>query len=98
MPATNLCGRQTDSVAFTVLSEGQEIDGAIRVHSIAVSKEANRVATATILISDGDVSSRNFPVSNREEFIPGKNIVVRAGYHAEEGPIFSGIVVGHRIK
>lgn len=83
---------------FTVMSEGNALPGTVNVLSIAVSREVNRLASATIIIQDGQASAQGFTVSNGEELIPGKKIEIKAGYRADEETIFKGIVVRHSVK
>jgi Rhs element Vgr protein len=50
------------------------------------------------VISDGDVSDGDFPVSSGDLFVPGNEAEIKAGYHNREDTIFSGIITGHTIK
>jgi len=87
-----------DLVTYTVLVEGNAISGTEHVHSVAVSKEINRIPTATIIVGDGDSSTQDFALSNQDLLIPGKKIEIKAGYHTDEETIFKGIVIKHNIK
>ncbi|MFK7785440.1 MAG: type VI secretion system tip protein VgrG [Crocinitomicaceae bacterium] len=90
--------KNPDLVTFTVLVEGNPISGAEQVHSVSVSKEVNRIPTATIIIGDGDVSAQDFTLSNEDLLIPGKKVEIKAGYHSDEETIFKGIIIKHNIK
>ncbi|XZF12937.1 type VI secretion system tip protein VgrG [Chitinophagaceae bacterium MMS25-I14] len=83
---------------FTILSEGNQVSATYQVLSIVVNKEVNRIPSATIIIIDGAASEQTFAVSNTEDFAPGKNIEIKAGYRANEETIFRGIVIRHGIK
>jgi Rhs element Vgr protein len=83
---------------FTILSEGNEVSKTYQVLSIVVTKEVNRIPSATIIILDGEASKQSFEISNKDDFIPGKNIEIKAGYRAKEDTIFKGIVIKHGIK
>ncbi len=83
---------------FTILSEGNEVSKTYQVLSIVVHKEINRIPSASIIILDGEPSKQSFEISNKEDFIPGKNIEIKAGYRANEDTIFKGIVIKHGIK
>jgi Rhs element Vgr protein len=83
---------------FTILSEGNEVSKTYQVLSIVVTKEVNRIPSATIIILDGEPSKQSFEISNKDDFIPGKNIEIKAGYRAKEDTIFKGIVIKHGIK
>ncbi len=87
-----------DLPTFTILSDGEEVSSALQVVSVAVMKAVNRIAFATLLIADGDSAQSDFPLSNSEAFIPGKEITIRAGYHSDETDIFRGVVIRHGIK
>jgi Rhs element Vgr protein len=90
---------QPKSVAtFTLLSGGSELSKAYHVLSIAVSKEINRIPSATIILKDGEPSRQSFEISNKADFEPGKEIEIKAGYRSDEQSIFKGIVIKHGIK
>jgi Rhs element Vgr protein len=83
---------------FTILSAGSEVSRAYHILSITVNKELNRIASATIIIMDGQASAQSFQVSNQPDFEPGKEIEIKAGFSSQEDTIFKGIVVRHGIK
>jgi len=87
-----------DLITFTILLDGQTINSIYQILSVKVFKEVNKIPTAKITILDGDASKEDFEVSNTEDFIPGKEIEILAGYHSEESPIFKGIIIKHGIK
>lgn len=90
--------KNPDLVTYTVLVEGNPISGAEHVHSVSISKEINRIPTATIIVSDGDTSTRDFSLSNQDLLIPGKKVEIKVGYHSDEETVFKGIVIKHNIK
>lgn len=87
-----------DRPTFTILADGEPISAEVQVMSVAVEREANRVASATLIIHDGDPSSQDFPNSNSDVFLPGKPIEIQAGYHSEEDTVFKGIVVKQLVR
>lgn len=87
-----------DLTTFTVLVEGEAISGTQHVHSVSVSKEVNRIPTATILVGDGNTATQDFELSNEDLLVPGKKIEIKAGYHSDEETIFKGIIIKHSIK
>lgn len=89
---------QADVATFTLLSEGQEVSRAYHLVSLAVTHEVNRVPSATLVLIDGEAAKETFEISDKNEFIPGKNIEIKAGYRSTEKHIFKGIVVRHSIK
>ena len=90
--------RTSDSVTFTLLSEGTALPTTISVKSIAIWQEVNRVPRAKLIILDGAAADQTFTNSEADYFIPGKEIEIQAGYHSDEECIFKGIVVKHSIK
>ena len=87
-----------DVVTLTILSEGNALPGSYQVQSVTVTKELNRIPTATIVLLDGDAPSQDFPISNGEEFVPGAAIEIQLGYRAEEEKVFKGIVAKQNLK
>lgn len=90
--------RNPDVVTFTIKMDGEEISGVYHVLSLMVKKEINRIASAQLILKDGDPAEGNFEASSSDLFIPGKAIEIKAGYHADETTIFKGIVVKHNLR
>jgi Rhs element Vgr protein len=90
--------QNTDLVTFTIKVNGEEISTQYEVTSITVSREINRIPMARITLYDGDAAAQDFTVSNTDTFIPGAEIEILAGYHSDETPIFSGIILKHSLK
>lgn len=85
-------------VTFTIKSDGSEIDDKIQVYSISVNNAINKIPTAKIVILDGDMPEKDFPVSNEDTFKPGSKIIIEAGYEEKNKQIFEGIVIRHGLK
>ena len=85
-------------ISLKVLSNGSEIDDAMEVLSVQVEKRINRIASAKLVLLDGDMPEQDFPVSNEDTFKPGNEIEIKAGYAGKEETLFKGIVVRHGIK
>lgn len=83
---------------LSILSNGSPIDEAIQVISVSVNKAVNKIPSAKIVLMDGDMPEKDFPVSNSDAFVPGQEITIKAGYDQNEEPIFTGIVIKHGIK
>jgi Rhs element Vgr protein len=90
--------QNTDLPGFKIFSEGSQVSAEYQVLSIVVIKEANRISTAKISFRDGSPSEEDFPISNSDEFIPGKAIDIEAGYHGDEEVIFKGIVIKNSLR
>lgn len=87
-----------DRPTFTILSNGTEIKETYQVLSINVKRMANRITEATIIVLDGAPAIEDFPASSSQDFIPGTEIEIQAGYHREEATIFKGIVIRNKVR
>lgn len=90
--------RGGDPVRLTFHSDGQKLPDTIGVVSVSVSRAANKVPYAKLVLMDGDMPEKDFPLSNAESFKPGAEIQIDAGYGDQEETVFKGIVVRHGIK
>lgn len=88
----------TDLVTFTIKVNGNAIGTTYQVVSLNANYEVNRVPMAKLVIYDGDAATQDFAVSNEDTFKPGAEIEIAAGYHSDENPIFSGIILRHSLK
>ncbi|MHA7102254.1 type VI secretion system tip protein VgrG [Roseivirga pacifica] len=85
-------------VTFEITSGGSKLKDAYQVQSIHVRNEVNKIPTAKIVLLDGDPSTQDFPISDSEDLIPGKEIEIKVGYKSNNESIFKGIVVNHGIS
>lgn len=85
-------------VKLTIVSSGSSISDAIGVVSVLVTKAINKIAQAKIVVLDGDMPTKDFPISNSDDFKPGNEIEIKAGYGDSEETIFKGIIIKHGIK
>ena len=72
---------------------GSKINDRYPVMSISVKNEINVVPKAEITLLDGDPATRDFLISDSDDFKPGNLITISAGY--DTGPetvIFDGMV------
>lgn len=83
---------------FTVLVDGVDVTMKYGIVSVMVSKRVNRVPIAEIVLFDGSAAQQDFKLSDKEDFIPGKEVVIKAGYQKSEKNIFKGIITKHSIK
>lgn len=88
----------TGVVSFTILIDGAEIDATYQIMKIMTRKELNKIATARFVIRDGSAVEEDFEISNRADFIPGKEIEIQAGRDGINETIFKGIIIRHGIK
>jgi Rhs element Vgr protein len=87
-----------DVTTAAILIEGAEISGEFHVLSINVTRELNRIPTATIQLLDGEAAKATFAASNTDHFIPGKKIEIQLGYRSTNDSVFKGIIIKHSIK
>jgi len=87
-----------DRPSFTIKVDGNAVSGGYQIQSIAVRRSFNKVASAEIQLLDGDPATGDFKISNTEDFVPGKDVEILAGYHGDEEVIFKGIVIRHGLR
>lgn len=85
-------------VTFNLLVDGAEPSIPLKVESILVTKEVNKIPFARIVMNDGDVTKGEFEVSSSNDFVPGKELTIQAGYDSENEDIFKGIIIKHALK
>jgi Rhs element Vgr protein len=84
--------------SFGIMIDNVAINPAYQVISIVVNKEINRVPTAKIIFRDGEAATRTFEVSNSNDVIPGKKIVIQFGRDGQNQQVFKGIITKNAIK
>jgi hypothetical protein len=85
--------QSTDVVTYKIEIAGEALPTTVAIYSIEVIHEINRIPTATLILSDGDTATGEWPVSSDTFFLSGNEIKIFAGYHSEDEEIFSGIVI-----
>ncbi len=85
-------------VTLEVTSEGTQVSDTYLIRSIKTNNEINRIPTATLVISDGNPATEDFPVSESTDFEPGKEIEIKVGYEGKNESIFKGIVIKHSVS
>ena len=81
-------------VRVTLFSEGVALPEAVQFISVTVTRAINRVPTARLVIVDGDMPNKEFPVSDGYDFKPGAAIKINAGYGDDEETIFERALSG----
>lgn len=87
-----------DVCSISLLVDGEEISTAFHVLSASVSRELNRIPSASVQLRDGEAAQQTFPASNTDHFVPGRAIEIRLGYRGQTETVFKGLVVKHRIR
>ena len=89
----------TDLVTFKIKLSSGPINGEYRVVSLTVTKSYNKISSAKVVIADGDPATGDFAISSKEDaLIPGSEIEISMGYHAQAKVVFKGMVTKHAIK
>ena len=86
------------SVQATIYSDDEPVVGDAEFVSISINKGLNRIPKARIVFDDDEMTNKDFPVSNRDQFKPGAPIKITAGDGKKQNVLFEGIVVRHSIK
>lgn len=89
---------QHDVVSYNILLDGTDMDASYEILSISIDKEINRIPTAKILIKDGDASLAQFEISNKNDFIPGKEIIIKIGFDSNNKQVFKGLITKHQVR
>ncbi|MDQ3112433.1 MAG: type VI secretion system tip protein VgrG [Bacteroidota bacterium] len=84
--------------SFTILIGGKDVTAKYGIVSVMVNKHVNRVPVAEVVLYDGSAAAQKFVLSDKMDFIPGKDVVIKAGYDQKEKTIFEGIIIRHAIK
>ena len=89
--------KATDVVSQKVLINGTALSGEVRLNAISVTMAHNKIATAVIVVHDGDIASRKFELSDADTFKPGNSIEIKLGYHGDVETVFKGIITKHTL-
>jgi Rhs element Vgr protein len=87
-----------DRPSFKLLVNGAAVSAEYQIEGIVVSRAFNRVASAEILIHDGDAAAESFEISEGPDFVPGAEIEIQAGYHGQDETLFKGLLLRHGIR
>lgn len=87
----------SDRPTYRILINGDELPRELNVLALEVLNEFNRVASAKVVLADGEVASETFAQSSGEYFVPGNEIEIELGYSEENEPVFKGVIVKQRI-
>ncbi len=85
-------------VSIKILINGTVINDTYDILACKVFKQVNSIASAKIKLLDGSVAGESFKLSSSEEFIPGNEIEIQAGYDLETKCIYKGIIISQDIQ
>ena len=87
-----------DVVTFNLLVDGVTINPSWQILSISIIKEVNRIPTAKIILRDGEAADRTFEISNSDDLVPGKKIIIKIGLDGDNTQAFKGMITRHAVK
>ncbi len=85
-------------VSVVISCDGSPIATTIEIVSIDIQFNINRIATATLVLNDGDMPNATFPLSETDTFKPGSVVKIQLGYDQDLTDIFTGVIIKHSIK
>lgn len=88
----------TGKISIAVNVAGNPIPEKYQIKSILVNQTINRISFAKVSLLDGDAANEKFDVSSGDDFLPGKEITVEAGYDNKNKTVFKGIITRQSIK
>ena len=97
-PSTIPTAATPDVCTVGVLVDGQALPGRYHVLSVRVTRELNRIPSATLHIKDGDAAQQSFEASESELFVPGHGLSIQLGYRSQEETVFEGVVVRQTLR
>ncbi len=83
---------------FTIKVDGMAVGRENHLLSAYITKSVNKLSTARLVYLDGAASASDFPLSNTETFIPGKEIEILAGPVNNPVTLFKGMVIRQSLK
>jgi Rhs element Vgr protein len=98
MPAASPALQNSDLVTLSLKSNGKEMSALAQIYSISITTAVNRIPLARVVLLDGSVANETFEISASDDFAPGSEIEISAGYQSENSLLFSGIIVKHGLR
>jgi phage protein D len=80
--------------------DGQQLPGDAPLVSVQVRRAFGTVASALMVLMDGDMPPGEWPLADADTIKPGVQVTIAAGYDGSTAPIFQGVVtrLGTRIS
>lgn len=79
-------------ITATIKVNGSSVKDVYMLEKIEVINRINKIPLATISFFDDDLDTATFSESGFNNFIPGNEIEILAGYYPVESSIFSGVI------
>lgn len=83
---------------FIVKVDGERLGREHQLLAVTITKTANKISSARVVYLDGAASSSDFPLSNSDTFIPGREIEIMAGSLDNPVSLFNGLVIRQSLK
>lgn len=99
MPTSPLTA-DTDLVSVAIAVDGKELSSAYTVMSANIERQVNRIARARIVLAltPMENESKTFKLSESNEFVPGNDIEIKAGYDLKTKTIFKGVITSQGLN
>jgi len=97
MPVASPVENDSRALALDITVNGEAFDSD-KIVAVEVWSAVNRIPRARLTVNDGNAALQTFPLSAADTFLPGKRIVISAGYGDRTNTIFTGVVVKHSLE
>ncbi|MGX2040177.1 type VI secretion system tip protein VgrG [Methylocaldum sp. MU1018] len=78
--------------------DGQPVPREHQLLAVSVAKTVNKLSSARLVYLDGAAAAGDFPLSNKDLFVPGKAVEILAGPANDPVSLFKGLVVRQSLK
>lgn len=86
-----------DVVNLVIEVNGQALPNYTPVLSVEVIHQANRIPFARLKLGDGSAADGDFEYSSGDDFLPGNEVNIIAGYSDNPQSVFSGVVLRQKV-
>ncbi|MBS1530505.1 MAG: type VI secretion system tip protein VgrG [Bacteroidetes bacterium] len=99
MPAKSPANLTDTTLSVAVSVNGSPIKDTYPILSINITLGVNKISHAELVFIDGDIETGKFPLSDSDDFIPGNEIEIKAGYVTDGVvSIFKGYIVKQAVE
>lgn len=100
MSASPYAGLEDTTLAYKIKLDGSDMKDDYGVHSINVTHQVNKISTAEVVLrGEIDVDAGSIPITDSDDFSPGVEIEILAGYNdMPVSRIFKGVIVKHIVE
>lgn len=99
MPVKSPIDIEDPTLHLTIKVDGSVIKDYYPIVSVHIVQEINRISSAEIIVIDKIAESEELPISDSNDFIPGNDLEILAGYgETGEQSIFKGVIVKQAIR